>query len=116
MGVLVNAFWFLVGAGGMFALRWAIDNRPRKFAKDDDTLTLDQIQKADKVWFPQGGEWHLGHVHSHLDAAMLYWKVYDPARVESFKVAACDVRRYRGEPLHDPAPALSTAEWEDERK
>lgn len=67
------------------------------------------------VWFPLEGAWELGHVHNPTDPTRHYYKVYAPNRVETFRVAAVDLRAF-ADVHNEPAPALSVVELEEEMK
>jgi hypothetical protein len=65
------------------------------------------------VWFPADGQWLMGNVHCPTDATRQYYKVYAVNEGRMYRVATIDLHR-GGEVEHQPAPAMSTVELEDE--
>lgn len=66
-----------------------------------------------EVWFPAHGEWNLCHVHSPIDPTRQFYKVFSVNEGETYKVAAIDLHKFY-EIEHQPAPAMSVVELQDE--
>lgn len=66
-----------------------------------------------EVWFPAHGEWMLCNVHNPIDPTRQFYKVYSVNETAMYKVAAIDLHKFY-EIEHQPAPAMSVVELQDE--